>query len=283
MKNILIPTDFSSFAKNAWDVALKLAKINSVDLHLIHCPDIPLGWEGWPVREQDKEPDIQEQVDQLQDRLKTEHPIPQEMQPKVHLQIVGGKIYEAIKTYVNRNGIDLIVMGSHGASGKQEYFVGSNTQKVVRSVNTNILVIKNKMNELEFSNVLFASGLSVDDLESFRRFLRFINPFQPKVIHLLAVNIPGFFTQPSILMHEGLNELKSIAKGYNCQKHFLSDLTVESGIRHFSQENNIDLIAISNHEKHPWKRVFRGSNVEFIVNHAEVPVLSLDHLDAEAK
>ncbi len=92
MKNILIPTDFSSFAKNAWDVALKLAKINSVDLHLIHCPDIPLGWEGWPVREQDKEPDIQEQVDQLQDRLKTEHPIPQEMQPKVHLQIVGGKI-----------------------------------------------------------------------------------------------------------------------------------------------------------------------------------------------
>ena len=44
----------------------------------------------------------------------------------------GDKLINAIKDYAKKHGVDFIVMGSHGASGKNEYFIGSNTQKVIR-------------------------------------------------------------------------------------------------------------------------------------------------------
>ena len=42
------------------------------------------------------------------------------------------KAFEGIMGISKKNNIDLIVMGSHGASGFQEMLIGSNTEKVVR-------------------------------------------------------------------------------------------------------------------------------------------------------
>ena len=57
----------------------------------------------------------------------------------------------------------------------------------------------------------------------------------------------------------------------------IQDLSVEHGIRVFAEELGADLIAISNHERHPVRRILRGSTVEALVNHAAIPVLSIDY------
>ncbi|MFT7452175.1 MAG: nucleotide-binding universal stress UspA family protein, partial [Patescibacteria group bacterium] len=54
----------------------------------------------------------------------------------------------------------------------------------------------------------------------------------------------------------------------------------DAGIRHLSDELGADLIAISNEKRHPIKRIFSGSNVEALVNHAEIPILSIDFKDS---
>ncbi len=276
MKRILVPTDFSDTALLAWEAALLLANKFNADVHLLHCADLPKGWDGWPLREQDKEPAAKATVKAAMARLQQTYAV-SGSKTNVHYAVKGGKLYELVEAYRQAHDIDLIVMGSHGTSGKSEFFVGSNTQKVVRYIHANILVIKERMEQLDFSEVLFATGLSQDDLTTFRRFLAFIRPFHPKTIHIIAVNIPGFFSQPAFIMHEGLKEMQNLAGGYNCKTHFANDFTVASGIRHFAEQHGIDLIAISNHERHPWKRLFRGSNVEFVVNHAQAPVLSMDY------
>ena len=46
--------------------------------------------------------------------------------------------------YAEAYEVDLIVMGSHGASGLNEWLIGSNAQKIVRLAHCPVLTIKNK-------------------------------------------------------------------------------------------------------------------------------------------
>ena len=169
-------------------------------------------------------------------------------------------------------------MGSHGVSGKEEWLIGSNTQKVIRKVHKNVLVVKNPIGELTFSKVLFATGLHTGEQECFNRFLEFLRPFDIDELHVMAVDTSGYFSQPSFLMLEALKDFQKIADAYPCQTHFYSDYSVESGIRHFTEEYDIQLIGISNHNRSKIKRILMGSNVEMLINHSQVPVLSIDFL-----
>ena len=45
---------------------------------------------------------------------------------------------------------DLIIMGSHGASGIKELLIGSNTERVVRNANIPVLIVKNDLNAVNF-------------------------------------------------------------------------------------------------------------------------------------
>ncbi len=53
-----------------------------------------------------------------------------------------------------KNNIDLIVMGSQGASGLQEMFIGSNTEKVVRRSNVPVLVIKTSVEDFVVNDII---------------------------------------------------------------------------------------------------------------------------------
>jgi nucleotide-binding universal stress UspA family protein len=62
-----------------------------------------------------------------------------------------------------------------------------------------------------------------------------------------------------------------------CHRHVYKDLSIDEGVRSFSKEIKADLVAISNHERHPIKRMLIGSNVELLINHSELPVLTIDY------
>ncbi len=276
---LLVPTDFSVFAHSALNIAVDIARSRQAALHVMHCSEeLPLGWENWPLREQDLDVASKNRYQEILTKLESTC---KDLDGNItcSYSVRSGKLYEAVSAVCADEDIDLVVMGTHGISGKQEYFVGSNTQKVIRKVHANILIVKDTHKEILFDQVLFASGLSIDDRETFRRFLDFIEPFEPHEIHILSIDTPGFFNQPTIVIQEALKDFVAIGEnaGFKCFAHFSRDFTVEAGIRHFSGKVGIDLVAISNHERHPLRRTFRGSTVELLANHAEVPVLSLDY------
>ncbi len=276
---VLVPTDFSVFANSALKIAMDIAKARNASVHLAHCSEkLPLGWENWPLREQDLDAAATATYKELLAKLENSCADTDDS-VSCSYSVHTGKLYEAVSEVCGKQDIDLVVMGTHGVSGKQEYFVGSNTQKVIRKVHANVLIVKDTHESIQFEEVLFATGLSIDDRDTFRRFLEFIKPFEPKEIHILSIDTPGFFNQPTIVMQEGLKDFVAIGEnaGFKCVSHFSRDFTVEAGIRHFSGKIGIDLVAISNHERHPLRRTFRGSTVELLANHAEVPVLSMDY------
>ncbi len=269
---ILVPTDFSACAHYALDAAAQLVQKLGGSIHLYHEMPLPNNWQKLTAKERkliDEQTQVIKNIDVLFESLKQEYP---------RISITGsysnGDLWSEIEQIIKVEEIDLVVMGSHGSSGKKEYFIGSNTQKVIRSVHTPVLVIKDAITNFQFKEVIFASSFSESEKVVFQYFIDFLKPFTP-VMHLAYINIDTLWGLPYAFVKESMERFKALSPFEN-HLHFLKDFSVERGIRHIAQEINADLIGISNHHRRPIKRILSGSNVELLINHAEVPVLSID-------
>lgn len=276
MQNLLIPTDFSLQAGYAVDAAKKVAALTGGRLFLFHCAtNLPQDWENWSEGEKEKFPEHKKNIQQLDEEMTRLKKDCESSGIICDTMIVTGQLLDEIENRIQEEKIDLIVMGSHGRGGRQDIFIGSNTQKVIRKIHCNILIIKEPLEKIHFKKILFASSLGMSDQEAFADFLSLIRIFRPEEIHLLTIDTPGFFTQPAILVKERQQDFLNMAEEYECSIHFISNFSVEDGIREFSEEMGVDLIAISNYEQHPIKRIFSGSTVEMLANHTNLPILSL--------
>lgn len=274
---ILVPTDFSDQAQIAIDVALKIAQRVKGEIHFFHCAEnLPAGWSGWPLRERDEEPNFKKIHDKLKEKIKKMESLASQQGVLYKSKIDSGNFLTAITAYEPTYDFDMIVMGSHGASGKQEYFIGSNTQKVIRKLHTNILIVKEPIEKIDFEKVIFATDLSPADREAFNIFLSYLKVFNTTEVHIVTIDTPGFITQPRALVDELQKDFKKMAAALDCKTHFIRSFTVEEGIRNYSEDLGVSLIGISNLQRHPIKRIFSGSNVEMLANHTNIPVLSLD-------
>lgn len=272
MKNILVPTDFSKHAEFAFDAALQLARKFDAHLHLVTIP-APGFMPATGGKAEAGTPAANE-AERLEQKMRdwgTMHP------DLSFRYFVGfGKLVDVLTSYVDEHGIELIVMGSHGASGKSEYFVGSNTQKVVRSVHCPVLVVKDKLEDIKFDKVIFASNFNKNEENAFLKFKHFIKHFVPE-IHLVMVHTSSLFDPPYTLSKEVMKDFQQMCEPFQSEIHIYRDFTVEQGIRSFAEEIGAKLIAMSNHNRHPLKRMLIGSNVEALVNHSHLPVLSIDY------
>ncbi len=275
MKNILLPTDFSICAKNATYAALELAATYGATLHLYHVIAHSKNLSIFAEEDEIKYPELAQKVHNAKLLMKEWEEIAKEKNAKIKTSWSAGNLVTSINQYTENHPIDFLVMGSHGASGKNEFFIGSNTQKVVRAVHTPVLVIKEKLKSYRIDKVVFASNFNTSEKTAFQYLLDFVKHFKPE-IHLLQINTGSWFDAPYTLTKEAMNDFKEMCGDLTCKLHFYRDWTIDAGIRHLSEEIGANLIAISNQKRHPLKRIFAGSNVEALVNHSQIPVLSID-------
>ena len=276
MKKILVPIDFSTYSDYALEAAKGIANKTNASLHLFHSLEDHGNWSTILKDSQELIKLKNKYYQATQDQLTEFQNTIEEEGINCRFEIFDGPFLENIEYLVDSLDPELIVMGSHGARHKEEWFLGSNTQKVVRKVHNNILTIKSPITNCDFKKVVFVTSLDNDEKNVFEKFLEFVKPLGAKEVNILTIDTASFFSQPTILIKEAMNDFKLIAKDIEVKGHFHADMTVEGGIRHFSEENNIDLIGISHIHRHPIKRIFTGSKVEMLVNRTSIPVLSLD-------
>jgi len=274
--NILVPTDFSRFAKYALQIGAQIAKNKKASLYLFHSASVPVNWENLPLESRIKDKFNKFIV------LDAKAQLAQQLESIAHLDIdtyshyAGGEFLENIEEEVGKSEIDLIVMGSKGLSDKKGIFMGSNSQKVIRQVRKNTIVIKSPIKIFHPQKVVFVTSLSKSDQKGFKTFLKFIDSFQPTEVHILVVDLSNWFSQPDIVIREAIKDFEAIGKDYNCISHFYKDYSIQSGIRHFVKEFKIDFVGISYSSRNPIKRLFMGSNVEVLVNRSNLPVLCIN-------
>ncbi len=249
MRNILVPIDFSECASAALHVAERWCSRFSARLHLLH------------VKNRETDPEL---ISLLLKRY-----------PSASFTLVEQRqaLWRAVAGYAATHGIDLVIIGSHGKSGKSEYFIGSNAQRVVRMVDCPVLVIKKPLEKLNFDKVLFASQFRSEDLPVFQKFKQLVEPFLPE-IHLMRVH-SNLLTARQDKLRANLAVFEQAAAPLAIHSHLVKSFSVDEGIRFLARELDVKLIGIGNDDRNPLRRMLIGSVVEALVNHAEVPVLAV--------
>ena len=277
--DILVPTDFSACAEYALEAAVLMAKKNKdAVIHFLHVV------EPFPTSKTDFLDDamIQKEMNQekenaliLMAALHDEHPGPTY---KIHVEV--GKVIDVIEDFAEKIDADLIIVGSHGASEDFKLYMGSNAQKIVRKIRRKILVVKDSFKSANLNEVVFASGFNTSERPAMLEFKNFVQSFAKKV-HLVYINTNLFFGLPKNVIRDVMKEAETAFHPLEVETHYFNDYTIEEGIERISKKLGTGLIGISNFSKKPLKRIFSGSNVEALVNHSDLPVLSIDFQPVE--
>ncbi len=270
MKKILVPTDFSEQAENALKVAVQLAKKHDAKLFILHTLDIPLHLAN--TSDGSGLPESVFFMKLTEKRFSDLMNKPYLKDIPVN-EIVGhNEVYEDIAQASNKNDVDLIVMGSHGASGFKEMFIGSNAEKVVRTCKKPVLIIKNSLEDFNPKSFVYATDFEEDGQIAFNKAQKFAKDIGAK-LNLLYVNTPGNFNTSSQI----LDKKRKFTKGLSEEDYsftIYNDLTVEKGILQFANDAEADIIGMGTHGRKGVSHFFNGSISEDLVNHTNMPIVT---------
>ena len=271
MKKILVPTDFSKGSEEALKVAAQLAKRYNSELHVMHMIELPFDMVD-PMHETSELPGAMF-------FMKMAHKSFETFLDKDYLEgvdvreaIQNNDAFEGIIDSAHKKDIDLIVMGSRGASGFKEMVIGSNTEKVVRTSDVPVLVIKKEDSNFKMNDIVFACEFTDEYKKSFLDAITFAKTANSKM-HLLMVNTPSSFMTTA----EAEQRMNSFLDGVSIGEYTLNiynDVSIEKGILNFGNSINADVIAMSTHGRKGLSHFFNGSISEDLVNHAKRPVVT---------
>lgn len=142
---ILVPTDGSEGMKTAVEQAITHAKTYGAELHVLHVIDqSAVELTTTPTVEGMTSEVIYEHLDDQGQKL-VEEVATQATEAGVSTTtelVEHGHPHDVIQSYATEQGIDLIVIGTHGRSGLDRHLVGSVAEKVIRTVEAPVLAVQ---------------------------------------------------------------------------------------------------------------------------------------------
>ncbi|MDH7445398.1 universal stress protein [Aquimarina sp. 2201CG14-23] len=273
MKKILVPTDFSPQAESALKVAAQIAKKNDCQIYLLHILEMPVHLVDL-MSSSNSAPAPEAVFFMQQTHKKFEEVMASDyLQGLEVIETVSFEdVLQGIIDSCEKNQIDMIIMGSHGSSGFEELFIGSNAEKVVRTSKQPVLVIKEDCDIFKVSDLVYATNFDDEDKPSLISAHEFAKQLNAK-LHLVWINTANSFKTTSET-EEKMNFMIAGLPIDNYTLNIYNDINVEKGILNFANSVDAGLIGISTHGRKGLSHFINGSLGEDVVNHAKRPVLT---------
>ncbi len=271
MNRILVPTDFSEHAAYALKVAAGIAREHNAELFLLNLLDLPTHMND-AVSSGVNIPEVMLFLKKTTEKLEVLATSDFLDGLKVFTAARIEKAFEGIVSYSNEQNVDLIIMGSHGISGFEDMFIGSNTEKIVRASKIPVLVIKNELDDFKAKNFVFASDFSAEIKKPFEKLVALANVFGAH-LNLVMINTPNSF-KSNMVAEKIMSDFVTHYSLNDFSLHIYNDTNVEKGVLNFANKVNADLIGVCTHGRTTFAHFFVGSISEDLVNHAAKPVLT---------
>ena len=267
-KKILVPVDFSETSFNALDTAVALAKKNNAIVEIIYArdtiPELVLS-DSPRMRMKDSSQAVMnayvtaiEQKHQLKPRLIWEEGLPA----------------EAIIRTANKTRPDLIVSGTHGASGYRESFIGSTAYTVIKYVTCPVLTIPSGTKWLNFKKIL----LPVRPIHGAVKRSELIESISSKngSLHVLDLSF-GNSEDDRHLISITLDELRNKFQGRQVDIQVLRShgANVAENVLNIVGRSDYDIVVLSPSIDMTNKQLFIGPFSQKIINQSPIPVLTI--------
>lgn len=277
MKRILVPMDFSECANYALEFACDIAVKNNAKLLIIHSVEHPIGGSIDPTGASVFQPFDDDLLDILLKRGRTrlEEVVSSISIPidKITQLVEIGHPSDLIIDKIREYSIDLVIMGTHGASGIKEMFVGSNAEKIVRRATCPVITLKSDVKLANVKKITFASDFIKLNTKAMAA-LKQMQHALDVTIDFVRINTPNNFQRDKLTKAQ-MDALVKKEMFVKSALHIYNDTSEEEGLLHFAEYVQADMIGMMTHGRTGLNHLIGGSIAEDVVNHTNIPVWTM--------
>ena len=275
IQKILIPIDFSDTSMLAIEHAGFTAQLFKAELILLHV--IEKHWEQFSVVAPELRISTPNELTGAIEKKLSE--IASDIQKKYGVKSFHvtstGNIFNEILSVSKEYNADLVVMGTHGISGVVDFFIGSNTYKMVTKSECPIISVQSHAKKLGFTNILLPIDDSAHSRQKVNHAIVLAKQFASK-IHILGLSDSNDETDKKKFEIK-LDQIEEYVK--KCDLPFTRK-TVEGKNQSkttydYAKTVNADLIVIMTDQDENLTGRFMGTFAQQIINHSKIPVLTI--------
>jgi nucleotide-binding universal stress UspA family protein len=271
MKKILVAIDFSDCSINALEHAITIANKAESDVEMIFVIKPDSSREMFTEGPQTLSVMIRDRFDELVEKY--HHRMGKN---KLAYLITEGKVYSEIVKEADKKDYFLVVAGTHGSSGFEEFWMGSNANRIVSAIKKPVITIRGGVN---IKRHLEKIVLPLDSTPETRQKVPF-TAYMAKIfnaeVHILRVytsNVKAVIRKvdsysEQVVKHLEEENIKYVLESVHADN--LTDSTIEYALR-----INANLISIMTEQEITAKNLLLGPYAQQMVNHSPIPVLSI--------
>lgn len=269
MKTILVPTDFSPPADNALQAAKFIAAKFKATIHLanfysLHVVDYSypeISMPGELLEEIRKA--ANEGMRKLAEQVKAEG---FEVKTTVEMGLATDEIVELAK----KENVDLIIMGTTGASGLLNRLIGSNAANVMQRTEKPIILVPKDCSCNKISRIVYADSLQENDTAVLKQLFAFAEGVGAQDVSILNINTSGHYEPVSPNAVLAINE---VFGPYKLKLDIADAGNLEAGIDKYLEDHQADLVVMSTHKKTLMERIFSHNNTRMMALHTRLPLM----------
>ncbi len=276
IKNILVPIDFSTTARNAYQYAKKLAETLNATVTLINIeayympiPEIPFDISS-----------LNEFItEDMENFIKEENTANDWIiiNEKLKNKTLKGDIEGTIIALSDKSSTDLIVIGTTGLQDFLSKITGNVSLTVAKKAHCPVILVPHLAKWKEIKKIMYASNYDATSSKMVEEIIEFSLYLDAKVDF---VHVEDFSSKEEIvktaIMKEELFELTDHIASLNVHSIY-GDNKIEK-LKEFATDNNIDLMAFASQRKGFWENFMHKSVTEQIALSTDKPMMLL-HLN----
>lgn len=273
MKKLLIPVDFSETSEAAIAFGIELAEKCHYHIMLHHSVDVMQSYESMYIDVPHVHAFTKQLLDDMEVKMENLWRRCNKENLLITKHLTTGGLISDIRNLVTDHDVSLIVMGTKGSTGLREFFIGSNTEKVVRLVDCPVISIPHKVEIKSIRKILVPINLS-EIREGFLKEISFLQQLFSAAVELVWVKTPHDIENHDLISEEVnnlLNEYHIASSSFT----IIKDVFPQDGILKYAHNSETDLIAMSTHARRGLAHWFSGSLTEDVINHSDIPLWSL--------
>ncbi len=280
MKKILLPTDFSDNAYNAVQYALLLFKNETCVFYILHSYTPAIYQAEYILHSPGQiglgdiyQVNVMEQLQKLQHRIETDFQNPKHT---FKLRAAFNTLVEEISETTAEEKIDLIVMGTQGATGAMDIILGTNTVNVIRKTNCPVIAVPSDFKYLEPKAILFPTDYEVNYTSKHLKALINLVEEHDSTLHVLHITSPDGLSATQL---DNKAKLLRMLGTVNRFFHDEADQDIISGINTFRSANKINVVVMIQNKHTFLERLFIEPIIKKIVFNLDIPLMVLPAIE----
>lgn len=271
MKNLLVAIDFSKNAIHALEYALIYADRFGANVSMIwvdNCvgPDLMIEKPDRETRHESRT-----MFNEILEKYKHKY-----KERQLDFKLSKGKVFEAISKYAHKIKADLIFTGTHGVTGFEEYWIGSNAYRIVTHAPCPVITVRQKFTlSKEIKRILVPIDNTAQSSNKVFTTATIAKAFGAEV-HILAVHTSNLGSLKRLVDKQvGLASDHLKKNDIPCKINEIITKNITQDTINFAVDSKIDLIAIMTEQETTQANVFLGTFARQLVNNSPIPVMSV--------